>query len=100
MCCRYLVTEGQIFEVFLLTFLAMLATYVYKRSQGLTPDLNGRFMLANFTLTLVLVAAWVHYLWDDPVLRVKYPGTLYVPEPWAYYTLHIKPYYKIVKGHL
>ncbi|KAJ7994683.1 hypothetical protein DPEC_G00252030 [Dallia pectoralis] len=33
----YLVTEGQIFELFLLTFVAMVATVIHQRSKGLSP---------------------------------------------------------------
>lgn len=87
---RYLVTEGQIIELFLLTFFAMVAIMVYKRHKGLSPDPNGLFLLYNLTVTLFLVVIWMVYLWNDPVLREKYPGLLYVPEPWSYYTLYIK----------
>lgn len=91
-CCRssrYLVTEGQITELFLLTFLAMVTILIFKRHKGLRPDQNGLFLLCSFTVTLLLVGLWVVYLWSDPVLREKYPGLIYVPEPWSYYTLHI-----------
>ncbi|KAM3877417.1 ceroid-lipofuscinosis neuronal protein 6a [Diretmus argenteus] len=87
----YLVTEGQIFELFLLTFLAMVAMVTYQRRKGFSPDSNGAFLFGSFSVTMALVAAWVVYLWNDPVLRNKYPGFIYVPEPWSYYTLHIKP---------
>lgn len=87
---RYLVTEGQITELFLLTFLAMAAIVIYQQHKGLSPDNNGLFLFCSFSVTLLLVAVWVVYLWNDPVLREKYPGLIYVPEPWSYYTLHIK----------
>lgn len=87
---RYLVTEGQITELFLLTFLAMVAIVIYQQHKGLSPDNNGLFLFCSFSVTLLLVAVWVVYLWNDPVLREKYPGLIYVPEPWSYYTLHIK----------
>uniref|UniRef100_A0AAY5KY42 CLN6 transmembrane ER protein a n=1 Tax=Esox lucius TaxID=8010 RepID=A0AAY5KY42_ESOLU len=86
----YLVTEGQIFELFVLTFLAMVATVIHRRRKGLVPDPNGHFLFLSFSATMCLVAVWVAWLWGDPVLRKKYPGLLYVPEPWAYYTLHVK----------
>ncbi|XP_074522640.1 ceroid-lipofuscinosis neuronal protein 6 homolog isoform X1 [Halichoeres trimaculatus] len=86
----YLVTEGQITELFLLTFAAMLVTGGVQRRKGLALDSNGLFLLCSFALTLLLVGVWVVFLWSDPVLRKKYPGLLYVPEPWSYYTLHIK----------
>ncbi|CAN9506578.1 unnamed protein product [Ophioblennius macclurei] len=86
----YLVTEGQITELFLLALLAMLGLALLQRRRGLVADGNGVFLLASFGLTAVLVALWVGFLWSDPVLRNKYPGFFYVPEPWAYYTLHVK----------
>lgn len=89
-CTRYLVTEGQITQLFLLTFLAMVVMVIHQQHKGLSPDSNGLFLLCSFCLTVLLVAVWVVYLWNDPVLRNKYPGLVYVPEPWSYYTLHIK----------
>ena len=91
---RYLATEGQIFPLFLLTYIMMLVCYIIQASKGLTSDLNGFFLLATFTLTVALTLVWSLWLWDDPVLRRKYPGILYVPEPWAYYTLHIAGWLK------
>ncbi|KAK5601770.1 Ceroid-lipofuscinosis neuronal protein 6 [Crenichthys baileyi] len=86
----YLVTEGQITPLFLLTFLAMSAMMIFQRRKGLGPDSNGSFLFYSFSITVLLVSLWVAYLWNDPVLRNKYPGLLYVPEPWSYYTLHIR----------
>lgn len=86
----YLVTEGQITELFLLALLAMLSIVLLQRRRGLGADSNGLFLLGSFGVTAVLVALWVGFLWSDPVLRLKYPGVLYVPEPWAYYTLHVQ----------
>lgn len=86
----YLVTEGQICELFLLALLSMLVLVLLRRRKGLRPDSNGLFLLASFALSGLLVALWVAFLWDDPVLRNKYPGFFYVPEPWSYYTLHLK----------
>ncbi|XP_037103165.1 ceroid-lipofuscinosis neuronal protein 6a [Syngnathus acus] len=86
----YLVTEGQITELFLLTFFAMVAMVIHQRHHGLRPDSNGLFLFYSFSVTVLLVALWVGYLWNDPVLRNKYPGFVYVPEPWSYYMLHIQ----------
>uniref|UniRef100_UPI001293791F ceroid-lipofuscinosis neuronal protein 6 n=1 Tax=Lonchura striata TaxID=40157 RepID=UPI001293791F len=86
---RYLVTEGQLFILFLLTVLAMLALALRRRRRGLLPDSNGRFLLLSFLLGLLLVGAWVGCLWHDGVLRRRYPGPIYVPEPWAFYTLRL-----------
>lgn len=87
---RYLVTEGQIFVLYVFTFFAMAATVMRQKRKGYVLDSNGRFLLYTFVITLVLVIVWVVYLWNDAVLRKKYPGIIYVPEPWSYYTLHIK----------
>lgn len=87
---RYLVTEGQITELFLLTFLAMVVLTRHQQRKGLSPDSNGLFLFYSFSVTALLVAVWVVYLWNDAVLRNKYPGLIYVPEPWSYYTLHVK----------
>uniref|UniRef100_A0A8C6UEY1 CLN6 transmembrane ER protein a n=1 Tax=Neogobius melanostomus TaxID=47308 RepID=A0A8C6UEY1_9GOBI len=86
----YLVSEGQITELFLLALLSMAAVWVHHRRRGLSLDGNGQFLLLSFGLTLLLLGVWVTFLWDDPVLRAKYPGLVYVPEPWSYYTLHMK----------
>ncbi|XP_055983777.1 ceroid-lipofuscinosis neuronal protein 6 [Sorex fumeus] len=84
----YLVTEGQIFILFIFTFFAMLALVLHQKRKGLLLDSNGFFLFASFGLALLLVGLWVAWLWDDPVLRKKYPGAIYVPEPWAFYSLH------------
>nr|KAF6392485.1 hypothetical protein mPipKuh1_007695 [Pipistrellus kuhlii] len=85
----YLVTEGQIFILFIFTFFAMLALVLHQKRKRLFLDSNGLFLVYSFALTLLLVALWVAWLWNDPVLRKKYPGVIYVPEPWAFYTLHV-----------
>ncbi|XP_056615099.1 ceroid-lipofuscinosis neuronal protein 6a isoform X2 [Triplophysa dalaica] len=85
----YLITEGQIFVLFIFTFFAMVATVMRQRQMGFRLDSNGRFLFYNFIITLGLVLIWVAYLWNDKVLRKKYPGIIYVPEPWSFYTLHI-----------
>uniref|UniRef100_A0A671MDA8 CLN6 transmembrane ER protein a n=1 Tax=Sinocyclocheilus anshuiensis TaxID=1608454 RepID=A0A671MDA8_9TELE len=86
----YLITEGQIFVLYVFTFFAMVATVMCQRWMGFVLDSNGRFLFYNFIITLGLVLVWVAYLWNDNVLRKKYPGIIYVPEPWSFYTLHIK----------
>ncbi|XP_044774227.1 ceroid-lipofuscinosis neuronal protein 6 [Neomonachus schauinslandi] len=85
----YLVTEGQIFILFIFTFFAMLALVLHQKRKHLFLDSNGLFLFYSFALTLLLVALWVAWLWNDTVLRKKYPGVIYVPEPWAFYTLHV-----------
>lgn len=86
----YLVTEGQIFLVYFITCVVMIAIVLVKKSRSLVLDINGRFLLYTFSFTMILTSIWVALLWNDPVLRTKYPGTIYVPEPWAYYTLYLK----------
>ncbi|KAJ8304109.1 hypothetical protein KUTeg_017692 [Tegillarca granosa] len=84
---KYLVTEGQIFSVYILTYIAMILFILKEKIRGYSMDVNGRFLFLTFTFTLILVSAWVAWLWNDSVLRQKYPGFIYVPEPWSYYTL-------------
>ncbi|XP_048829463.1 ceroid-lipofuscinosis neuronal protein 6 homolog isoform X4 [Brienomyrus brachyistius] len=86
----YLVTEGQIFILFIFTFFAMQATVMHQKQKGLVPDSNGLFLFYSFGLALLLVSVWVVCLWNDDVLRKRYPGIIYVPEPWSFYTLHVK----------
>ncbi|XP_043933828.1 ceroid-lipofuscinosis neuronal protein 6 [Protopterus annectens] len=86
----YLVTEGQIFILYIFTFFAMMATVMHQKRKRLVLDSNGLFLLYSFSITLALIAIWVACLWNDKILRKKYPGVIYVPEPWSFYTLHIK----------
>ncbi|KAM4619197.1 ceroid-lipofuscinosis neuronal protein 6 homolog [Polymixia lowei] len=86
----YLITEGQIFILFIFTFFAMMATVLHRRRRGLVPDGNGLFLLYSFLVALGLVGVWVACLWNDSNLRKKYPGVIYVPEPWALYTLYLR----------
>ncbi|XP_070764000.1 ceroid-lipofuscinosis neuronal protein 6 homolog [Enoplosus armatus] len=86
----YLITEGQTFILFIFTFFAMTATVMHQRRRGLVPDGNGLFMLYSFSAALFLVAVWVVCLWNDGVLRKKHPGLIYVPQPRAVYTLHVR----------
>lgn len=85
----YLVTEGQISVLFIALLVGMVATVALRHVQGLRMDANGAFLLYRTLLTLALVVAWVVYLWDDKTLREKYPGLLYVPEPWSYASLYL-----------
>lgn len=82
-------TEGQIFIIFIFTFFAMLALILHQKRKGFRLDSNGLFLLLSFSATLVLIAVWIVWLWNDKILRKKYPGVIYIPEPWAFYTLHI-----------
>ncbi|XP_046890357.1 ceroid-lipofuscinosis neuronal protein 6 [Hypomesus transpacificus] len=86
----YLITQGQIFILFIFTFFAMTATVMHQKQKGLVPDSNGLFLLSSFSVALGLVAVWVACLWNDQALRKKHPGVIYVPEPWAFYSLHIR----------
>ncbi|XP_053128895.1 ceroid-lipofuscinosis neuronal protein 6 isoform X2 [Hemicordylus capensis] len=85
----YLVTEGQIFILFIFTFFALMALVMHQKRKGLIMDSNGRFLFFSFIITLVLIVFWVGWLWNDKILRKKYPGIIYIPEPWAFYTLHM-----------
>ncbi|KAG9331204.1 hypothetical protein JZ751_019747 [Albula glossodonta] len=86
----YLVTEGQIFILFIFTFIAMVAIMMHQKRKGLVADGNGLFLMYSFSVALVMVGVWVAWLWNDAVLRKKYPSLVYVPEPWAFYTLHLQ----------
>uniref|UniRef100_A0A8D0A9K0 CLN6 transmembrane ER protein n=1 Tax=Sander lucioperca TaxID=283035 RepID=A0A8D0A9K0_SANLU len=86
----YLITEGQTFILFIFTFFAMIATVMHQRRRGMVPDGNGLFMLYSFSAALFLVAVWVACLWSDGALRKKHPGLIYVPQPRAVYTLHLR----------
>ncbi|KAJ8304110.1 hypothetical protein KUTeg_017693 [Tegillarca granosa] len=74
---KYLVTEGQIFSVYILTYIAMILFILKEKIRGYSMDVNGRFLFLTFTFTLILVSAWVAWLWNDSVLRQKYPGFIY-----------------------
>ncbi|KAF0040778.1 hypothetical protein F2P81_006676 [Scophthalmus maximus] len=82
----YMITEGQTFILFIFTCFAMAATVMCQRRRGMVPDCNGLFML----YALPLVAVWVACMWNDAVLRKKHPGLMYVPQPRAVYTLHLR----------
>lgn len=85
----YLVTEGQIFPLFALTLVVMVILLLWRWREGSVMDSNAMFLLYRSVLTMMAVGLWVLWLWDDRQLRVKYPGWLYIPEPWAYVSLYI-----------
>ena len=85
----YLVTEGQVFPLFSVMLVAMFAVLLWRCQQGMMMDCNGRYLLSRFMLALAAVGVWVWVLWSDRDLRIKYPGWLYVPEPWSYVSLYI-----------
>lgn len=83
----YLVTEGQIFNVYILTFIAMVVYWVKEKSSGRVLDVNGRFLLLTFTITLILVAIWVALLWNDtPRSSYLRPGLVHSSDPFYPYT--------------
>lgn len=91
----YLVTEGQITPLFIATTFVMTLIWLYQALvRGNRLDINGRFLLFTFHLTIIFVAVWTSFFWNDPVLRAKYASSLiYVPEPWSVYSLHGKRFF-------
>ncbi len=91
----YLVTEGQITPLFIVTTSLMTIIWLYQRFvNGNRLDINGRFLLFTFHMTIILVAVWTSVFWNDEVLRTKYASSLiYVPEPWSVYSLHGKRFF-------
>ena len=90
----YYVTEGQLIGPYMITLVAMGVVWVYNvLITGKYMDINGWFLLIQNILTCLLDIVWVIYLWDDPVLRVRYPGWLYVPEPLSYLSLYGVPFW-------
>ena len=87
----YLITEGQLIVMYLLSLIVMVIIWMYNVLVARKHmDINGWFLLTQNVLTGFLIIMWVMYLWDDPVLRVRYPGWLYVPEPWSYWSLYLR----------
>ena len=87
----YLITEGQLIEIYIASLMIMVIIWIYNvLVAGKHMDINGWFLLTQNVLTGFLIIIWVMYLWDDPVLRVRYPGWLYVPEPWSYWSLYLR----------
>jgi ceroid-lipofuscinosis neuronal protein 6 len=94
----YLVTEGQITPLFLVSLLYMNVLFIYNtKVKGQVIDENGDFLLKTFKITLFLVFAWSLNFWNDVELRNKYPGLIYVPEPWSVYSLHYSNYFNLFK---
>ena len=85
----YIVTEGQIIEMYIVLMTSFLVTCVVQVSGGRYPDINGVFILLCFCLCGIWVLIWVWYFWSNPVLRARYPGVLYVPEPWSVISLKV-----------
>ena len=83
----YLVTEGQIALAFGAALLVMVNAAIFFRLRGYKADVNGQYLLTVYILTAVIVAAWSLYFWDHELLNERYPGLLYIPEPWSVYTL-------------
>ena len=77
----YLVTEGQIFPMFLVMLIAMVAVWYYQSYHGRQMDSNGRWLLYRSLIILMLVGVWSVWLWNDATLKKRYPELLYVPEP-------------------
>ena len=74
----------------------MQVKYIYnKYALNQSLDNNGKFLLSSFQITFICVAAWSYYFWEDVELRKKYPGLLYVPEPWSVYSLHYREYFDL-----
>lgn len=91
----YLVTEGQITPLFVGTTVVMTLIWIYQRLiKKNRLDINGRFLLVTFHLTIGLVALWTSCFWNDEILRAKYASSLiYVPEPWSVYSLYGKRFF-------
>lgn len=91
-----MVTEGQITPLFLASLSTMHICLLFKKYvSNKDLDVNGKFLLVTFQLTLIFVALWSYYFWDDAILRQKYQGLIYVPEPWSVYSLYFKDTYKL-----
>lgn len=91
----YLVTEGQITPLFIVTTILMTLIWLYQRLiKKNRLDINGQFLLLTFHMTILLVAGWTSLFWTDEVLRTKYASSLiYVPEPWSVYSLYGKRFF-------
>ena len=83
----YLVTEGQIIVIFGVMLMMMIGGVVVGHFIGRHPDVNARYLLSLYITTAILTGAWSLYFWNHTLLRQRYPGLLYVPEPWSVYSL-------------
>lgn len=66
----------------------MVALTLKAKKEGHGLDSNGRFLLYTFSLSVLIIAVWVGFLWNDKNLRARYPSFFYVPEPWTYKGLY------------
>ena len=83
----YLVAEGQIALAFGIAVLVMINAAIFFHFRGYRADINGQYLLCVYLLTVAIVACWSLYFWEHSLLRQRYPGVLYIPEPWSVYTL-------------
>lgn len=83
----YLITEGQIALAFGAALLVMVTAAIFYRLRGYKAGVNGQYLLTVYVLTAGIVACWSLYFWEHKLLRERYPGLLYIPEPWSVYTL-------------
>ncbi|KAI6654875.1 Ceroid-lipofuscinosis neuronal protein 6 [Oopsacas minuta] len=79
----YLVTEAQLIELYIGLMTSFLFITLLEVSRGRFPDINGIFIVLTMTVSGILILIWVYWLWNDTILRERYPGVLYVPEPWS-----------------
>ena len=85
----YIITEGQVIEIYIVLMTSFSIMCVLQVRGGRYPDINGVFVFLCFSLSGILVLIWVWYLWSNPILRARYPGVLYVPEPWSVITMRV-----------
>ena len=85
----YIITEGQVIEIYIVLMVSFSVICLVQMRADRYPDINGMFVLLCFSLSGVLVLLWVCWLWRDPVLRARYPGKLYVPEPWSVISMKV-----------
>ena len=90
-----MVTEGQITPLFIMTIFVMTVIWLYQHFVNRNRlDINGRFLLYTFHMTVLLVGIWTSFFWNDEILRKKYASSLiYVPEPWSVYSLYAKTFF-------
>jgi ceroid-lipofuscinosis protein 6 len=83
----YLVTEGQIFTIFAVALAAMIGGVIVGYFTGYSPDVNARYLLSLYTVAAILIGVWSLYFWDHTLLRDRYPGLIFIPEPWSVYSI-------------
>ena len=84
----YLITEGQLIEVFLTMQLLMILIIMYRKFHGQSMDPNGSYWATVNVMTFIYILVWSYFFRHHAILRERYPGLLYVPEPWSVYTLY------------